>query len=193
MDLIQYSTRESDGKVKFSIPAEDQLRKLFGINFNGFHNAIYDSVKWKKLCSRLINTLERCIDVNVDTDMLHKRGMNRYIIIAKRGLEKDEDTNPNTIFALLGICIELLGGSPDNRPKLIVNKHKNNFYTGSYRSINYSISLMQKRNIIMKSAKSGEFKDYYLHNDLNILYEDNPKEFLNAFKERYPEAYAKLF
>lgn len=193
MEFIQYSVRESDGKVKFSIPAEDQLRKLFGKNFNGFHHAIFDSIKWKNICSRLINTLDRCIAVNLDTDRLHKEQINRYIMIAKRGLEMDENTDPNTIFALFGICMELLGGSPDNRHKLIINNHRNNFYTGTYRSINYSILPMQKLRIIMKSAHYDEFKKYYSLEDLNILYEDNPQEFLNAFKENYPKAYAKIF
>lgn len=193
MEPTQYSIHESDGKIKFSIPAEDQLRKLFGKTFTGFHDEIYDSIKWKKICSRLINTLERCIAVNIDTDSLHKKQINRYIMIAIRGLEMGKNTDPNTIFALFGICMELLGGSPDNRHKLIINKHRNNFYTGSLRSINYSISPMQKLRIIMKSVHFDEFKKYYSHNDLNILYEDNNKNFLNAFKEKYPEAYAKLF
>ncbi len=48
------------------------------------HGVRLDAKKWKRICERLVETLERCIEVNLDTDTIHQEELNRYLSIGKK-------------------------------------------------------------------------------------------------------------
>jgi len=192
MDL-DLSKRNTKGLVSLSIPAEDILRSLLGSRYNHIHGVQLDENRWKRILANLEKTLRKSIDANTETDAIHKAEIDRYLGIIHSAVNSQENTDPDILLTLVGICFELLGGLLDNRSKRIINNHPNNFRTNRMRSIHYTQSKVQKCRVIMRSALYEVFKKYYSKNRLESNFNGDTEKFIDWFKKMYPEAYAKLF
>jgi len=187
------SSRDEKGYVRLSMVAESLLMSLLGARYYPIHGAWLRPEKWNKILHRLVEALERSVSLSLDTDFRHRAEIERYLYIAKQGLNQKGNTDPEILLALLGVCFELLGGLPDNSRKTIVNRHANNYRTDAFRTVHYVRNSAQKARLIMLSARYEEFRQHYSERDLRDHYKGDPVEFVSWFREAYPEAYGRLF
>jgi hypothetical protein len=165
------SSRDERGRVRLSMIAESLLMSLLGSRYYPIHGAWLKAKKWNKILRRLVEVLERSIDVSLDTDLPHQAEIKRYLYIAKSSLDKKDNTDPEVLLAFLGICFELMGGLPDNRRKVSVNKHPNNYRTDAFRTVHYVRTSAQKVRLIMLSARREDFKQHYSQETCGITTE----------------------
>ncbi|MFN0158834.1 MAG: hypothetical protein ACKVRP_12275 [Bacteroidota bacterium] len=104
-----------------------------------------------------------------------------------------EQTDPEVLMALFGLCFELVGGLPDNRSKRIVKIDSHNFRQGRFRTAFYTHDVLQKYKLIMRSALNEEFKRFYSIDDLEDHFKGDIRDFVEWFRQTHPTAYALLF
>jgi len=193
MSIQLRSSRKTNGDIVLSIPAEDVLRFLLGSRYTSIHGIPQNEKEWKHILGRLLKVLNKSIDINISTDAIHKAQIARYIRILKSSIDSPENTDPEVILALVGLCFELMGGSLDHRSRKVINDNPSNFCTDSMRSVSYSQDFGQKYRTIIQSSFYDEFKKYYSTGQLEENFRGKFREFIEWFKKQYPAAYAQLF
>jgi len=193
-DII--SKRTATNKVKLSFFAEDMLRYILGGYYTNWHGYELTEREWKHLLNKLVSKIEIAIEVNLITDHIHSKRINFQLECMKRCLAEKDNTDPEHVIALIGLCFELLGGLPDNRQRKHANKKKY-FDLSAKRSVHLMQSPRQKVRVILESARHEPFKDYYSHDDIHDkFYLDfgcRSQEFIGWYKTEFPQLYAKLF
>jgi hypothetical protein len=193
-DII--SKRTAAKKVKLSFFAEDMLRKILGSYYTNWHGYELSEREWKSLLKKLVSKIGMAIEVNVVTDYIHFKQINLQLECIKRCITEKDNTDPENIIALIGLCFELLGGLPDNKHRKYANKERY-FDSSIKRSMHFIQNPSQKARVILESAWYEPFKNYYSHDVIHdkffLDFGCVSQDFINWYKAEFSQLYATLF
>jgi len=151
---------------------------------------------WREICKKLVNHLERYIDVNLDTDKLHRKRIDvqiarmREALTGKVGLERE----PRLVGALLEICLLLLGDTPHQYYRKAWNRPE--FRLQGFRTTHYHQSPFQKVALVIREADNGSLVDVKREDAGQLRAQASrlkSQEFLEWFQTKYPTDYQSLF
>jgi hypothetical protein len=190
--------KQKDRKqIRIDIPiwAEILLMRLFGQPMAHIHGR--HSIKtWKKILTRLTKSIEKAIKINVQSDGLHLRRLEKFTRQLTRACKEKDVGQPDLILPLVGIIFELLGGMPDYRDRARINR------TGDYvlchlRELQFKQNDYHKMRTILEASRQEPFCRYHNYDDLEEVYtsecNSTPAEFIMWYKQTYPRAYLQLF
>ena len=152
---------------------------------------------WREICKKLVNHLERYVDVNLDTDKLHRKRIEfqiaqmREALTGKVGFERE----PRLVGALLEICLLLLGDTPREYDKKAFNRPEY-FRLQRYRAAHYHQSPFQKVALVIREADNGSLQDVKREDAGRLRAQARrlkSQEFLEWFQTKYPTDYQSLF
>ena len=103
---------------------------------------------WKKYLKKLIIHLEKCIQTNVVTDNIHHEQILYAIDNFKKALASPVGET-QIVANLFKLCFLLMGDTPDNYRKKVVNRPEN-YMLNKFRSACYTQSPKQKADLIIK-------------------------------------------
>jgi len=151
---------------------------------------------WKKILSKLANSIEKAIEKNVESDGLHKLRLRNYTEQLKKACERKDMNPPDTILPLIGIIFELLGGMPDHSDRPRINR-KSDYELYHLRSIEFRQNSYQKMTTILEASRQKPFYDQHRYDDLFDVYitkfNGNSDGFIKWYKKNYPQVYLELF
>lgn len=193
--ILSESIRKDMSSVIISLLSEDFLRSLFGQPMYLIHGR-RSQATWRKILNKIIKILERSINQNVITDGFHISRLNRYIKLLKNACKSKNITDIDIILWLTGIILELLGGVPDYKNRGRINRN-DDYVLNDFRMLQYSQTLHQKMLTILEASRYKPYCDYHKHDELvdtcYHTFHDNPTEFIQWYKDNYPDVYLKLF
>jgi hypothetical protein len=179
---------------------EHLLRAMFGNKYYGKASITYDLGGWKKIYLRIIDALEKAIDVNIDdTDSLHLNSLHQTCEQLRGDVKRAktlEELHQQIIIDLVRLNFILIGDMPNNWMKTQVNRDEH-YKLDSSRKIHYTQTLRQKVSLIFSLPESSLYasklpKTRELIEKFMKL-QQNHKKFLEWFKQTYPAIYMELF
>jgi len=196
MDLDITSTRTSNNKIKLSFFAEDMLRYILGSYYTNWHGYELKEKEWKYILHKLCAKLEIAIKRNITTDFIHGEHLRESLESIKRKINEKNNSDPDIIMALVGLCFYLIGDFPNNTDKKHANKEKY-FDLADKRSLLFLQDKKQKIKVILESSRHAPFSNFYTYDDLiskfYLDFESKPQLFIDWYKAEYPQLYAKIF
>jgi len=192
------SSKESDKSqtyIDIDIWAEVFLMRLLGKPMLYNHGKRLIKT-WKKILSKLANSIEKAIEKNVESDGLHKLRLRNYTEQLKKAGKKKNINPPDTILPLIGIIFELLGGMPDYSDRPRINR-KSDYELYHLRSIEFRQNSYQKMRTILEASRQKPFYDQHRYDDLFDVYitkfNGNSDGFIKWYKKNYPQVYLEFF
>ena len=193
-DII--SIRNAKNSAKISFFAEDILRNILGDYYTNWHGYELKEREWKALLEKLCSKIEIAVKQNIRTDYIHSERIKYYVESIRRSIVDKRNTDPEIIFALIGLSFELLGGLPENKRRNHANKIRY-FDLTSKRSIKILQNEKQKVNVILESSWYKPFSEHYTIENIadkyHSFFSSDAEEFLQWYKNEFPQLYAKLF
>jgi hypothetical protein len=152
---------------------------------------------WREICAKLVKHLERYIDVNLDTDKLHRRRIEFQIAQLQEALNKKVhlEREPRLIGAFLTICLLLLGDTPNHYNKKTVNRPEY-FRLKGFRTVLYHQTPFQKVALVLKEAENGAIEGVKPDEARHFRRQAQKlgsRKFLNWLQTEHPKAYQNLF
>lgn len=178
---------------------ETLLSHLFGKNYHGDSGSLTIS-DWKKRLIKIINSIEKGIKYNVNSDTFHKDKLNLFCETAKDEINKSisiNQINTDTIRCLVRIIFYLLGDMPDNWNLKITNK-LHHWKLDENRTLYYTQSPTQKVNLILNISRNSNYNNILPeYSELSKKrfdeFQKNDIKFMEWFKETYPAVYMEIF
>ena len=184
-------------EVVTSLPYEHFLSELYGSK--SYHGYV-GSVRFRRWCKdvvRVINTIRKCIEINVVSDNIH---MHELVTECERGatnVDKSmtiDDAACSAVKSLAMICFLLIGKNPDHffLDQPFAEKY---WVLRSERSVCYSQSIAQKAKAIVNLERHGaigDAKKQVIESQCH-RFGGNARAFVEWFKQNHTEAYLKWF
>jgi hypothetical protein len=181
--------------VDIEIWAEVFLMRLLGKPMLYKHGKRSNNT-WMSILSKLINSIEKAIEKNIDSDGLHELRLQNYIRQLKEVCKEKDNNPPDILLPLIGIIFELLGGMPDYSHRSRINR-KSDYELFHMRSVGYTQSSYQKVKTILEASKQKPFYDQHRYDELFEIYvtrfNGDSDGFIKWYKQEYPGIYLQLF
>jgi hypothetical protein len=150
---------------------------------------------WKDDLVRIFTYVRKAIHCSVHGDDAHRQHMESRCdeAIADIKAVRNEDTaNGEAIAALIGLCLDLLGGVPDNRDQQA--PWNDSFWTlRRYRSLSYTRTPNQIVAHVLRCAEleGPNARPLYedLANHLQSQSRGDARKFLAWYREKYPDRF----
>lgn len=187
--------------MHLSLQFENLLSILFGKeNYHGEVGEIKNSV-WKKHLLKIIIAIEKSISQNVTfTDGYQKKELEILISKLKSSISTSKtlnQTNQDVILFFTKIIFNILGRLPYNWDKKNTSR-KEYWKLDNFRTLGYTQNYSQKANLILHLSDYSEYNEGMpskreLQQKLYLELKNNELEFINWFKQNYPNSYLKIF
>lgn len=188
-------------EMHLSLQFENLLSILFGKeNYHGEVGEIKNSV-WKKHLLKIIIAIEKSISQNVTfTDGYQKKELEILISKLKSSISTSKtlnQTNQDVILFFTKIIFNILGRLPYNWDKKNTSR-KEYWKLDNFRTLGYTQNYSQKANLILHLSDYSEYNEGMpskreLQQKLYLELKNNELEFINWFKQNYPNSYLKIF
>lgn len=186
--MKNYNVRDST-----DLSFEFFLKSIYGERI--FHG--YSITRLRQECKRLVKTIKRAVELNIETDSFHKSRINLALDELDNAF-KDKDFEPAYIIGLVKMVFLLLGDIPNNWNRKKTSQ-PSDFILNQHRKIVYLQNLRQKVNLIWKAHEYEPYCNTIKRHELFTTYmnENNGewslKKFIVWYKKKYPKFYLELF
>lgn len=111
--------------------------------------------RWRQLGRRLVSSLEKFLDTNVETDSLHQEQLSVQIRLMREALDEKvgREREPRLVMALVKICLLLMGSEPEHFFRRVVNRPEH-YLLNEYRTVCFTQTGRQKVNLILLAHRN---------------------------------------
>jgi hypothetical protein len=186
-------------KTKSEVPSamQVQLSRLFGKDSKIASSNTRSNAEWKRDLKLVLVEIWNYLDANVETDIVHRLMLESGFSAAHLALTQ-EDFWPGYTEGVTRILLCLLGDYPDHRKRKRGSKKESHYKLNDNRSLTFIQSNNQKQHMLFWSAPAllnlrgqpineiHEFRN-------EVGFEVPITEFMNWYKQKYPDDYLKVF
>jgi hypothetical protein len=174
-----------------------QLSRLFGEQSKIAITDFRSDAAWRRDLRTVLSEIWNYFDANVETDSVHRVMLETGFDAAGMGLSQ-ENFWPSYAEGLTRIVLCLLGSYPDHRKRKSGGKKKDHYKLDSDRSLRFVQTHEQRLHMLFWSASAL----LQLRSEpLNTIHEFREEvglevpfsQFLDWFKQKYPDDYLKVF
>lgn len=187
--------------VYLDVGFETFLNHVFGRDrYHGFAGN-HEKTSWKKTLTKLFDSLERHVKVNIQDDPEQIRKIEQDLELIRDTLRRNESINElciDSIRVLFEICFQLLGDEINHTDRRRLNRSAH-YKLDKKRTLVYHSNNRQKFWKIHERAGTGQFLDAGVPNKIELEdfffdeLNNNADRFIEWFKERYPGLYLEMF
>lgn len=192
--LIESVRRDMD-TVEISLTSEEHLLRVLGHSMHYIHGKKSQKT-WKKLIKRIVKTIRKVIELNVNSDNFHKLRLEYHLESVEEACRSKFNVDPQIILSLTEIIFELLGNEPDYSRRSRLTR-KSDFLLNKLRTLHYTQTPNQKVDTIIEASRYEPFcKDHKsdeLFQEYVTNFKCNPDGFIEWYKSEFPNNYIKLF
>ena len=182
-----------------SVEFEHLLTFLFGRrNYHGFAGE-HDLKSLKLHFAKVFNAIQKSIQLNVNSDILHKEDLINLCKTSKSSINSAHNISHLNLISfeyLTKIVFQLMGQMPNNWEKGSTS-HPKSWTLAKYRSIVSTATYEQKANLIIDATYRSKFNQIPKRTELlkllNIKFKNNYQSFVEWFREEYPVTYSQIF
>ncbi len=193
--MLPQTVRKDMTTVKFSIPTEDFLLRLFGRPMLYLHG-VRSQKTWKRIQKKINYVLKKAVENNLQSDAFHRASIKRFLNSLEEACNSKYNADIQMILSLTGIVLELLGRVPNYSGRKALNRN-DDYHLSGLRTLRYDQTPYQKMRTIIEAAHYKPYCDYHKSDDLEDVYftnyNGNSTGFLEWYKEQYPKVYCEIF
>lgn len=189
--------RDKKENVSVYVPMsfEYLMSSLFGQQFYHGYVGYLRLKRWKKDLIKILKTVRKTIEINIDTDEFHKNELCSKCDLGIRKLKESkykDQLDVNMVESLTRIVFMLIGDMPENSRKKSTANPKC-WKLDQARKITYVQTLHQRVWLIMHRARiRGEKNpDYDELWEKHFEYRGDKRRFIEWYKEAYPDKYLR--